>query len=442
MKTLKFLTFMLIAAVSFNACQVDDDLEFVAQPQGDFEFTNSFLEQYVLSPESNTNNNIGVLFAWESANFDAPTTILYQVQNSLSGDFTDATNMGPATAENQMTLTIGQLKSLATEAGYIAPAEGELHFRVRAYVGEPSSTIESFSSIQTINILLPQASGGGSGITPATWGVVGSGYNNWGAFTDAPFYTTATSGVIVSYVTLVDGEIKFRENNAWDSDLGDNDANGSLEPGGANIAVTAGDYKITLNLNDNTYTIEEFSWGVVGSAYNDWGATPDGKFYYDYTTDTFKVGIRLLDGEIKFRKNNEWTQDFGDTGADGTLDPGGDNIIVTAGHYNITLDFNNNTYTMEAGDVWGIVGSGYNDWGATPDFSLTQIQPDVYVGDIVTLLDGEIKFRVNNDWASDYGDSGADGTLDPGGDNIAVTAGLYRVVLDISSGTYSLNKVQ
>ena len=31
MKTLKLLTLMLIAAISFNACQQDDDLEFVAQ---------------------------------------------------------------------------------------------------------------------------------------------------------------------------------------------------------------------------------------------------------------------------------------------------------------------------------------------------------------------------------------------------------------------------
>uniref|UniRef100_UPI00404A08CD SusE domain-containing protein n=1 Tax=Gelidibacter sp. TaxID=2018083 RepID=UPI00404A08CD len=442
MKTLKFLTLMLIAAISFNACQEDDDLEFVAQQQGDFEFTNTFLEQYVLSPESNTNNNIGVLFAWESADFDAPTTITYQVQNSIIGDFTDAANVGAATAENQMTLTIGELKAIAETAGYIAPSEGELHFRIRAFVGESSSTVETFSSIQTINILLPEASGGGSGITPSTWGVVGSGYNNWGAFTDAPFYTTATSGVIVSYVTLVDGEIKFRENNASDSDLGDNDANGSLEPGGANIAVTAGDYKITINLNDNTYTMEDFSWGVVGDGYNNWGETPDGKFYYDYTTDTFKVGILLLDGEIKFRKNSDWAENFGDTGADGTLDNGGDNLVVTAGHYNITLDFNNNTYTLEAGDVFGIVGDGYNNWGETPDFSLTQIQPDVYYGDIVTLLDGEIKFRLNSDWGTNYGDTGADGTIDNGGDNIVVTAGLYRVVMDVANGTYSLNKIQ
>jgi len=84
----------------------------------------------------------------------------------------------------------------------------------------------------------------------------------------------------------------------------------------------------------------------------------------------------------------------------------------------------------------------YNNWGATPDFALTETEPDVWVGDIATFVAGEIKFRVNNDWGTNYGDTGADGTLDDGGDNIAVTAGLYRVKLDLANGTYKLNKVQ
>ena len=57
------------------------------------------------------------------------------------------------------------------------------------------------------------------------------------------------------------------------------------------------------------------------------------------------------------------------------------------------------------------------------------------------LIDGEIKFRVNDAWNSDFGDTGADGTLDAGGDNIAVTAGNYRVKLDLAMGTYELNQV-
>ena len=40
------------------------------------------------------------------------------------------------------------------------------------------------------------------------------------------------------------------------------------------------------------------------------------------------------------------------------------NIAVTEGHYLMTINLNDNSYTLEATDsVWGIVGSGYNDWG-------------------------------------------------------------------------------
>ena len=112
---------------------------------------------------------------------------------------------------------------------------------------------------------------------------------------------------------------------------------------------------------------------------------------------------------------------------------------VTAGHYAITLDFNSDVYTIEAKDLYGVVGSGYNDWGATPDFTFTEVNPGIWIAEIVPLIDGEIKFRVNNAWDVDFGDTGADGTLDAGGDNIAVTAGNYRISLDLDNGTYSIN---
>ncbi len=444
MKNIKFLIVLLIAAVGFNSCDQEDDLTFVALEPGEFVLTNEFLQEYVLPADNDANDNLGVLFVWNTVDFDVPTNVSYEVQNSILGDFTDALAVDGTspTSENNLTLSIGQLKALAEAAAIDNPGTGELTFRIRAFVGDDSSTTESFSTPQTIIVTLQEASTGcGSDIEPATWGVVGSGYNNWGGFTDGQFYTTAEADVFVAYVTLVTGEIKFRENNAWDNDFGDTGADGTLDAGGDNIAVTDGTYKITMNLNDNTYTIEPFSWGVVGSGYNDWGATPDAKFYYDYTTDTFKVGVRLVDGEIKFRQNNAWDSDFGDTGADGTLDAGGDNIAVTAGHYTITLDFNNSLYTIEAADLYGVVGSGYNDWGATQDYTLTPLSNDILVGDIVTLIDGEIKFRVNDAWDSDFGDTGADGTLDVGGDNIAVTAGDYRIMLDLANNTYELNQV-
>jgi len=439
---IKISALLLTLFLSFSSCEEDEALEFIAAPQGEFELTNTFLSEYILPAENSTNNNIGAIFAFNPADFDVQTNVSYELQSSVLGDFSDFTIVPTlSNANNQIEVTIGTLKTLAEEYGITAPGSGVLNFRIRAYVGDPISTTESFTTPQsiTVNLLEPQV--GGSGIEPSTWGIVGSGYNNWGAFADAPFYTTDQADVLVAYVTLVDGEIKFRENNEWVNDFGDDGADGTLETGGANIAVTAGNYKITLDLAANTYSIEEFSWGVVGSGYNDWGnAGPDAKFTYDYVTDTFKVGVKLIDGEIKFRKNNQWTEDFGDNGADGTLEAGGDNLVVTAGFYAITLDFNAGTYTIEATDIYGVVGSGYNDWGnAGPDFSFTPLSNGIWVAEIVPLVDGEIKFRVNEEWTSDYG--GSAGTLAAGGSNIPVTAGNYRVSFDTVNLTYELNQV-
>jgi len=444
MKNLKILGLLIIAAIGFNSCSQDDDVVFIAQEPGEFVFTNSFLSEYTLTSEASA--NLGERFTWTNANFEVPTNVSYELQGAITEDFSDVLVLGTTTG-NELSITISKMLSMAGDAGLDNdpetenPDSGSLYFRLRSFIGAGDSSTEVFTETQTLNVVLPElALADEGGIALSTWGIVGSGYNNWGAYDDSPFYTTGEDNVLVAYATLYDGEIKFRENNAWENDLGDTGADGTLDTGGDNIAVTAGHYKITMDLNDNTYIIEPFTWGVVGSGYNDWGASPDAKFHYDYTTDTFKVGVRLIDGDIKFRKDNDWASDFGDTGADGTLDAGGDNIAVTAGHYAITLDFNNNLYTIEAADLYGVVGSGYNEWGATQDFTFTEVNPGLWIAEIVPLVDGEIKFRVNDAWASDFGDSGADGTLDAGGDNIAVTAGNARIWLDITNNTYSINQ--
>ena len=456
MKKIKILGLLIIALIGFNSCDQEDDLVFTAQePAEGISFSNSFLDEYVLTVAAS--NNIGERFTWEDANFGVPTNVSYELQNSILGDFTDATTVG-TTDGNEIAVTIGDMLGFAEAAGLDNdpdsdnPNTGELYFRIKAFVG--TDGLETFSDTQALTVVLPEDVSGGSGIELSEWGVVGSGYNDWGgAGPDGAFYTTSQPGVIVSYVTLIDGQIKFRTNNDWSSgdDLGDAGADGILDQDpDNNINVTAGDYKITIDTNDNSYTIEPFSWGVVGSGYNDWGAAgPDAKFYYDYTTDTFKVSVRLVDGQIKFRTNNDWSSgdDLGDAGADGILDQDSDNNInVTEGHYLITINFNTNEYSIVEDDVWGIVGSGFNDWGAGgPDFALTEIQENILYGDIATLIDGQIKFRTNNDWSSgdDLGDAGADGILDQDSDNnINVSAGLYRVRINLNDNSYQLNKIQ
>jgi hypothetical protein len=439
MKNIKILSLLLLAMIGFNACDQEDDLVFTAQePVEGIVFSNSFLDEYVLTVAAS--NNLGERFTWQDANFGVPTNVTYELENSIIGDFTDVTTVG-TTDGNELAVTIGAMLGFAEAAGLDndpntdLPNTGKLYFRVKGFIG--TEGLPSYSPIQELTVVLPEIVEGGGAFEIASWGVVGSGYNNWGAFADGKFYTTAVPGVIVSYVNLVDGEIKFRENNQWGGDLGDANLDGVLDADpDNNIAVTAGDYKITINTNDNSYTIEPFSWGIVGSGYNDWGgAGPDAKLYYDYTTDTFKANVKLLTGEIKFRMNNAWGGDLGDANLDGVLDADADNnIATTEGHYVVTVDLKDNSYSIVEGDVWGAVGSGYNDWGgAGPDAALTEIQPGVWFAESVTLVDGELKFRQNNNWGGDYGDANEDGILDQDADNnIAVTAGNYVISIDFN----------
>jgi len=336
----------------------------------------------------------------------------------------------------QKTFTAAELNSKLLTLGAEADAVNNLAVKVVTVLSDYKSI---YSNIVNIDVT-PYAS---ILDLSSNWGVVGSGTpGGWGnpAIPDLPFWTTDTSGVLVAYVTLRDGEIKFRTDNAWTTNLGDDGNNGSLEAGGANIAVTAGSYKITLNLNDNTYTMIPFSWGIVGSGTpNGWGA-PDIKLIYNSYADDFRAVCKLLDGEIKFRFNEDWAVNYG--GTDGALLDGGANIPVAAGYYLVKFNLKEMKYELESlTEVWGLVGSAApNGWNGPdalfqPDYGLAEGK--FYLNGI-TLINGEIKVRQNNDWAVNYGDDGNDGTLELNGANKPVTAGTYNITLDMTGATPTL----
>lgn len=451
MKNIKLIGLFILIAFGAWSCEDDDRLIISSQePSGQVMFTNTFLNEYILTPE--TKNNIAERFVWNSPDFGLATPNEYQLQGSTTEDFSEITVLG-TTPDTNFGVNVDQMLSLATNAGLDndpssedKPNVGSLYFRVRAYIGDGGENApQSISEVTALNVVLPEATGPGSGVELSGWGVVGSAANNWGATPDLPFYTTSNPDIIVAYVNLMDGEIKFRQNNAWDLDYGDVDSDGILDrEDGNNIAVTAGTYKITIDWSDNSYTIEAFHWGLTGSATpNGWDG-PDTKLQYDFTTNTFKAVVQLVDGELKIRTNDTWGEDYGDIDMDGILDKVADNnITVTAGYYLVTVNFDTLEYSIVETKIWGLVGSATpNGWDGpdtkfTPDFS----RPGVWTLNI-TLVDGEIKVRTNDAWGEDYGDLELDGILDrEDGNNIVVTAGTYLLTIDFSdesSPTYTI----
>ncbi|WP_304232554.1 SusE domain-containing protein [Jiulongibacter sediminis] len=382
-----------------------------------------------LNKESADSNALTVSWAEPEFGFNAGTQ--YRVLIDKSGNnFADAQVFTTGT-ETSKSWTHKQLNNLLISMGIEPDTEGAIDIAVESLLSDKVSQRSDAANLTAMPYLdkLDLSS---------PWGVVGSGaVNGWNG-PDMPFYKTGDAGVYVAYVMLLDGEIKIRENNDWAVNYGDNGADGTLERDGANIAVEAGSYAITFNENDLTYTIEPLSWGIVGSgAPNGWNG-PDLEFMYDPSSDQWRAIATLTDGEIKIRKNNDWGLNYGDDGADGTLDRDGANIAVTAGTYLVTLNLNDLTVVIEEIDIPGIVGSAApNGWDG-PDVSL---MPDfsrdgVWVAYGVELADGEIKFRMNNDWGVNYGDDGADGSLERDAANIAVSAGVYDIEVDLASLTY------
>ncbi len=417
--------FILLAiSVFVGACEDDRDLT-VLNPNATTVATLSS-NDIVLEKSNIGQDALGI--TWTKPDYGYSAAASYQVLIDLAGGDFSAAQVVSTGQELSYAFETEELNKVLINLGVEPGEPTALDLKVKAILGkytDVSSEENSFMATAYADML----------DLSSPWGVVGSAYNDWGATPDAPFYQTETPNVYVAYVTLLDGEWKIRKDSSWDVNYGDDGGDGTLEAGGANILATAGTYKILFDEANLTYTIEAYTWGLVGSATTNGWDGPDMPLTYDSYTDTWRTQVKLIDGEFKIRKNNDWGTNFGDTGLDGTLDDGGDNIPVTFGYYEIQVNFNDMTYTIEETDIWGVVGSGYNDWGAFEDYPFTRdyAKEGLYYINGIVLLDGEIKFRINNAWTTDYGDTGLDGILDPGGDNIPSTAGTYDITMDLSN---------
>jgi hypothetical protein len=87
-------------------------------------------------------------------------------------------------------------------------------------------------------------------ISQTTWALIG-GFTGWGSDVAMTLNNSVWEGTVT-----VGGreEFKFRANSDWGVNLGDNDANNSLEYNGANLVLPgAGTYKISLDLTNPGY---------------------------------------------------------------------------------------------------------------------------------------------------------------------------------------------
>lgn len=373
MKKFSILLLAFVALLSFNACTQDDDIVFVAQPDPEgIQFSNSLQSMYTL-PSGNP-DNLAERFVWNEVDFEAPTTISYELQGSASETFDSYMVIG-STGNNNLGVTIGQMLELAEEAGLDndpetdMPNAGTLYFKVRAFAGEgEGNALEEFSEVVSVNVELPEAEEEGEpaktnlyfvgDATAAGW----SNNNN-----NTPMFRDGENDNIFYFQGRfaggpdVEGFKLLEMLGAWQPQWGGTDGTLGVNPGdGTDPAAFSVDndayYSLMVNIDDMTYTWEEIdeseatvyeTIGIVGEGTsvgwpNDDNPTPD----LVMTQSEFNPHIWymedvvLSDGPLKFRANLAWDVNWG--GA--TFPSGeatGDDIQATAGTYDVwfnTLD--------------------------------------------------------------------------------------------------------
>ena len=274
-------------------------------------------------------------------------------------------------------------------------------------------------------------------------GVIGD-FNGWGDDVVMQF-NTSKQRFYADVEFPADGGFKFRADAGWDVNWGV--ADGVLAAGADNIPVTAGNYRVYVNMNNpaemtfelnaKAYGTEEGTaaptpepepepepavqgWGLVGE-FNSWGGSADLMLTSDGNYLVAK-GVSI-EGQFKFRKDADWAVNFGATGdvepfeltanVETELAAGGKNMVLPAGTFDIYFDeanakawfINDGSYpgggaAPEASE-WGVVGV-VNNWGGTPDVVMYKTATEgLFVARNIVMPDGGFKVRANNAWNDD-----------------------------------------
>jgi hypothetical protein len=146
--------------------------------------------------------------------------------------------------------------------------------------------------------------------------------------------------------------------------------------------------------------------------------------------------------EYKFTEGPNWNVNWGDNGADGTLESSGANLKAPkSGLYKINVNLNDMLVTSVKTD-WGVIGDATpTGWDSDTKMNFNPVTREWKI--IIELKKGSFKFRANSGWDINFGDKGNNGTLEYGADNIPVAeAGKYEITmkLGVPDYTYTISK--
>lgn len=281
---------------------------------------------------------------WSAADFGFQVGVTYEVQLATKGtSFKDPISLGTVNALQLNTITTEKLNSILVGKGIETNKATDFEMRVIATISNklnslvsPTASLKITPYKPSLNFPKLQVPGSYQGWKPEDNSTVIYSLKSDGKYEGFLYFPTPNT------------EFKYTVGPIWTLGYGDKGADGVLDKDGDNIKVSAaGYYRLRANLNDFSHSATLTNWGLIGSATaNGWDS--DQNLTYDPVKAIWTITTNLIAGEIKFRSNDAWDLNFGDTGANLSLEYDGANIAITqAGTYEIQLILNTPLYTYK-----------------------------------------------------------------------------------------------
>jgi len=293
-------------------------------------------------------NNTAIIFNWTKANFNFDGSFKYTLQFAKAG--TNFANPVNDAAGTDLTKAYSEkaFNNIILSLGIPSKTEGNVEVRLKSVLSDSVPPI--YSNVYNI------------AVTPYPidqFLYVPGDYQGWDPAKAEIIRSAAKNNEYEGYIYFAGGtgEFKFTDAPNWTNgvfgDTAKAGTSGIIGTPGNNFKVTPpGYYKLNASLKNNTWSSTKVSWGLIGDAVpvTKWDSDVD--MTYDANSKTLKITIDLVAGAIKFRANDAWDINYGDTGADGSLERDGANIAIgAAGNYTITLDLRGGngkyTYTVK-----------------------------------------------------------------------------------------------
>ena len=220
---------------------------------------------------------------------------------------------------------------------------------------------------------------------------------------------------------------------------GDASMTGALTNGDAKAGkiAKAGKYKLTINMMDYSYTLEEVNYDpfiyFIGST-DGWGSSDqklalvdDAKGVYTgyvYVADPNGAGLQFKFQRVAGSWDNEINAGaFVSFGGAATNENGNIGVNAGEGVYYFDVNLSEGTITATKVETMGMIG-GFNNWDGDAKMTWNAEEYCFEATNAGVTADGW-KFRVNGDWAINLG--GSLNNLTAGGDNITVAGNTIKL---------------